>query len=206
MTSSRTKAAGVPNSLLLVDDDRLILTTLGNGLSAVGYRVSVAESADEAEELLAGGLRPDLALLDVRMPGRDGLELARRLDQLDHIPFVLLTAFGDRELVEQANAVGALAYLVKPLDVPQLVPAIEAAIARAGEISELRETRRQLRQALDGDRQISVATGIVMVQHRIGRRAAFEALRRSARSQRKKLAEVADEVVVAQEALNLARD
>lgn len=206
MTSSRTKAADVPHSLLLVDDDRLILTTLGNGLSAVGYRVSVAESADEAEELLAGGLRPDLALLDVRMPGRDGLELARRLDQLDHIPFVLLTAFGDRELVEQANAVGALAYLVKPLDVPQLVPAIEAAIARAGEISELRETRRQLRQALDGDRQISVATGIVMVQHRIGRQAAFEVLRRSARSQRKKLAEVADEVVVAQEALNLARD
>ena len=77
---------------------------------AAGYVVAEAESVDEAEELLAGGLRPDLVLLDVRMPGRDGLELARRLAEFDRIPFLLLTAFGDREFVEQANEVGALAY------------------------------------------------------------------------------------------------
>lgn len=192
-----------PRSLLLVDDDRLILATLSSGLMAAGYVVAEAESVDEAEELLAGGLRPDLALLDIRMPGRSGIELARRLADYDRIPFVLLTAFGDREFVEEANAVGALAYLVKPIDVPQLIPAVEAAIARAGEINDLRETHRQLRQALDGDRQISVATGIVMVQHRLGRKEAFEVLRRSARSQRKKLSVVADEVVAAQEAMNL---
>lgn len=170
---------------------------------AAGYVVAEAESVDEAEELLAGGLRPDLALLDIRMPGRSGIELARRLADYDRIPFVLLTAFGDREFVEEAKAIGALAYLVKPIDVPQLIPAVEAAIARAGEINDLRETHRQLRQALDGDRQISVATGIVMVQHRLGRKEAFEVLRRSARSQRKKLSVVADEVVAAQEAMNL---
>ena len=200
---NKPRSDAEPRSLLLVDDDRLILATLSSGLMAAGYVVAEAESVDEAEELLAGGLRPDLVLLDVRMPGRDGLELARRLAEFDRIPFLLLTAFGDREFVEQANEVGALAYLVKPIDVPQLIPAVEAAIARAGEISELRETHRQLRQALDGDRQISVATGIVMVQHRLGRKEAFEMLCRSARSQRKKLAVVADEVVAAQEALNL---
>lgn len=194
---NKPRSDAEPRSLLLVDDDRLILATLSSGLMAAGYVVAEAESVDEAEELLAGGLRPDLVLLDVRMPGRDGLELARRLAEFDRIPFLLLTAFGDREFVEQANEVGALAYLVKPIDVPQLIPAVEAAIARAGEISELRETHRQLRQALDGDRQISVATGIVMVQHRLGRKEAFEMLRRSARSQRKKLAVVADEVVAA---------
>lgn len=188
---NKPRSDAEPRSLLLVDDDRLILATLSSGLMAAGYVVAEAESVDEAEELLAGGLRPDLVLLDVRMPGRDGLELARRLAEFDRIPFLLLTAFGDREFVEQANEVGALAYLVKPIDVPQLIPAVEAAIARAGEISELRETHRQLRQALDGDRQISVATGIVMVQHRLGRKEAFEMLRRSARSQRKKLAVVA---------------
>lgn len=191
-------------TLLLVDDDRLILTTLSSGLATAGYHVRVAESVDEAEELLAGGWRPDLAILDMRMPGRDGLELARRLHSLDQIPFLLLTAYGDREFVEQANAAGALSYLVKPLGVPQLIPAVEAAIARAGEIYELRATRRQLQTALDGERQISVAIGIVMVQHRLGHRAAFEMLRRSARNQRKKLGQHAAEIVAAQEALNLS--
>lgn len=203
MNAGKTEAGRSMPTLMLVDDDRLILSTLSNGLGAAGYAVRTAESVDEAEELLAGGWRPDLAILDVRMPVRDGLDLARRLHRLDQIPFLLLTAYADREFVDQANAEGALSYLVKPVDVPQLIPAVEAALARAGELHELRATRQQLQSALDGDRQISVAIGIVMVQHRLGHKAAFEMLRRSARNQRKKLGEHATEIVAAQEALNL---
>jgi response regulator NasT len=181
--------------LLLVDDNRLVLATLAEGLADAGYRVVTAESVADAEDYLAGGLRPDLAIVDILMPGRNGLELASRLRELDHIPFILLTATGEAQTVDRGTSAGALAYLVKPVDVPQLVPAIEAALARAAELSELREVRRQLQAALDMDRETNVAIGIVMVQRGLGRREPFEFLRRTARSQRRKLVDLAREVI-----------
>jgi AmiR/NasT family two-component response regulator len=190
-------------SLLLVDDERLVLATLALGLTKAGYNVSTAESVDEAEATLASGERPDLAILDVSMPSRSGLELAERLYSFDQIPFMLLTAYSDQEIVEQAATCGALGYLVKPVDTRQLVPAIEAALARATELRGLRMTGQQLQNALDSERDISVAIGITMVQYRLGRKAAFELLRKTARSQRRKLAELAAEVIRASESLNL---
>jgi two-component system, response regulator PdtaR len=189
--------------LLLVDDERLVLATIAQGLSRAGYTVNTAESVDEAEALLASGERPDLAILDVNMPGRSGLELAERLCSFDQIPFMLLTAYSDQQIVEQAAACGALSYLVKPVDTRQLVPAIEAALARATELRSLRVTGRQLQNALNSEREISIAIGITMVQYRLGRKAAFELLRKTARSQRRKLAELALEVINASETLNL---
>jgi len=193
------------HTLLLVDDERLVLATLAQGLSKAGYAVSTAESVDEAEALLASGERPDLVILDVSMPGRNGLELAERLHSFDHIPFLLLTAYSDQAIVEQAAACGALGYLVKPVDTRQLVPAIEAALARAAELRSLRMTGQQLQNALDGEREISIAVGITMVQYRLGRKAAFELLRKTARSQSRRLAELAIDVIKASEALNLGR-
>jgi response regulator NasT len=190
-------------NILLVDDDRLVLATLSRGLTVAGYIVSTAESADDAEAMLAGGERPNLAIIDVSMPGRNGLELAERLHLFDQIPFMLLTAFSDQEIVEQATKSGALSYLIKPIDTPQLVPAIEAALARAKELQSLRTTGQQLQNALDNEREISIAIGITMVQYHLGRKEAFELLRKTARSQRRKLAELAIDVVSASEALNL---
>lgn len=190
-------------SLLLVDDDRLILSTFAQYLSRVGYNVSTAESADDAEAMLAGGERPDLAILDVRMPGRSGLELAERLHSFDHIPFMLLTAYSDKKIVEQAATCGALGYLVKPVVMPQLVPTIEAALARAAELRSLRTSEQHLQNALDNEREISVAIGITMVQYRLDRKAAFELLRKTSRSQRRKLSELAQDVIKASVALNL---
>jgi len=187
----------------LVDDERLVLATVAQGLSRAGYNVNTAESVDEAEALLAGGERPDLAILDVSMPGRSGLELAERLYSFDDIPFMLLTAYSDQQIVEQAAACGALGYLVKPVDTRQLVPAIEAALARASELKGLRVTGQQLQNALNSEREISIAIGITMVQYRLGRKAAFELLRKTARSQRRKLAELAIDVINASENLNL---
>jgi response regulator NasT len=198
------KSIAISNrNILLVDDDRLVLVTLAQGLTLAGYNVSSAESVDDAEALLASGERPDLAILDVSMPGRSGLELAERLRSLDHIPFMLLTAFNDHEIVEQAAICGALGYLVKPVDTPQLVPAIESALARAAEFRDLRTAGQQLQNALDSEREISIAIGITMMQYRLDRKAAFELLRKTARSQRRKLAELAMDVINASEALNL---
>jgi len=194
--------APTPAHLLLVDDDRLILATLSSGLQEMGYQVSTAESVDDAEALLTSGLRPDLAIVDVRMPGRDGLELAERLHCLDHIPFLMLSAFSDAQNVERASGLGALGYLVKPMDVLQIRPTIEAALQRAQEIDELRQSRIQLQEALDGDRSINVATGITMMQYRLPRAAAFKLLRSAARSQRRKLADLAQELIDTSERLH----
>ena len=190
-------------NILLVDDDRLVLSTLSRGLIGAGYSVSTAESVDDAEAFLAGGERPDFVILDVNMPGRSGLELVERLRSFDHIPFMLLTAYSDQEIVDKATTSGALGYLVKPADTPQLLPAIKTALARAEEIQSLQATGRQLQGALDGEREISIAIGITMVQYRLGRKAAFELLRKTARSQSRKLAELATDVAGASETLNL---
>jgi len=190
--------------LLLVDDDRLVLATLAQALSKAGYRITTAESADEAETYLSDGFqRPQLALLDVQMPRQNGLTLAQRLRDLDHIPFMMLSAYSDAETVELATAQGALGYVVKPVDPLQLVPAIEAALARANDLQELRTTRLQLQAALDNERDINLAVGITMMQHRLSRKAAFELLRQGARRQQRKLVEVARGVIDAAETLIL---
>lgn len=188
--------------LLLVDDERLVLATLSRELTLQGYDVCTAESVDEAEALLASGIRPNLAILDVSMPGRSGLELANRLHTFDHIPFILLTAFSDSEIIEWANKSGALGYLVKPVNIRQLMPAIETALACATEQQGMQMKGQQLQKALDNEREISIAIGITMVQYRIGRKAAFQLLRNTSRNQRRKLAELANEVISAIETLN----
>lgn len=199
MTTDKVPVAG--KKLLLVDDDRLVLAVMALRLADAGYHVTSAESAEDAEAWLAGGLRPDLAILDVSMPGKGGLYLAQRLRELDHIPFMMLSAYSDPQIVDQTSQCGALAYAVKPLDVTQLVPLIEAALARANELQELRTTRQQLQAALDGERDVSIAVGIAMMQHRLKRSDAFELLRKAARNQRCKLAELAAQVIQTCEAM-----
>ena len=194
---SPSNSVSSPRKLLLVDDNRLVLATLCRGLESAGYVVVKAESVAEAEDLLAGGIRPDLAIVDVMMPERNGLELAERLHNLDHIPFILLTAMADAHTVEQASQEGAMAYLVKPVDVPQLAPAIEAALARAADLQGLRKVQRQLQTALEADREINVAIGIVMVTQGLGRTAAFDHLRKTARARRIKLLTLAEELIAA---------
>src|SRR3990167_8494396 len=189
-------AEAVPVALVL---NELILNAVKHGGKAqqdVRIRLHDGLQADSVQITISNpGRRPDRAIVDMRMPGRSGLELAERLRDLDHIPFLMLSAYSDAQTVERAASLGALGYLVKPLDVAQIRPAVEAGLRRARELDELRQTRAQLQKALDGDRDINVATGITMVQYRLTRAAAFELLRSSSRSQRRKLAELAREVI-----------
>lgn len=195
----------LPNkrSILLVDDDRLILSTLTNGLTRVGYQVSSAESVDEAELWLKNNDQPDLVILDVRMPDRNGLELAKTLNDFNQIPFILLTAHSDQEIITQAKECGAMGYLVKPVDISQLIPTIETALHRSQEIHSLRKSKHQLQTALDADRAISIATGIIMDQHSINHDDALELLRKTARSEHLKLFELASSIIISRETLNL---
>ena len=193
-----------PRTVLLVDDDPLVLELLSRALIAAGCVVLCAKSVSEAENLLDHGPRPDIAIVDMVMPERSGLALVPCLRAHEEIPFVMLSAFSDAQTVEQATAAGALAYLVKPLDVVALLPAIEAALACATKIDELRTVRAQLQNALDSDRDTNVAVGVTMVRNEISRDEAFDLLRNTARKQRRKLKELACEIVLAQEALHSA--
>lgn len=190
---------GAQRHILVVDDDRLVLAALAEGLRTAGYRVTRSASGEDALGLVAHDV-PDLALLDVRMSGMTGIELGGKLRELG-IPFLFLSAYGDQEIVRQAAEEGALGYLVKPLDIQQIVPSIEAALARGGDLRKLRESEAQLNTALAGSREISMAVGLLMMRDRLNRNQAFGLLRANARSQRRPIAELAKELLTSAENL-----
>jgi response regulator NasT len=115
--------------VLVVDDDRLVLATLSYGLTQAGFEVIDADNGDDAI-LLAREHRPELALLDIRMEGLTGFDVAAYLREYLQTPFMFLSAFADEATVAKVKELGAVAYLVKPLDISQIVPAVEAAFAR----------------------------------------------------------------------------
>jgi response regulator NasT len=117
--------------VLVVDDDRLVLATVTHGLAQAGFEVIDADNGDDAI-LLARQHKPDLALLDIRMEGKSGFDVAAYLREYCQIPFMFLSAFSDEATIAQVKALGAVTYLVKPLDVKQIVPAVEAAFASRG--------------------------------------------------------------------------
>ena len=113
--------------ILVVDDDRLVLATVTHGLAKAGYDIIDADNGDDAI-LLARQHRPDLALLDIRMEGMSGFDVAAYLRESLQTPFMFLSAFSHDATVAQVKALGAVAYLVKPLDITQIVPTVEAAL------------------------------------------------------------------------------
>lgn len=183
-----------PIRLLLVDDDRLSLATMGSGLKTFGYAIACADTGEMALELAAESTF-DLAILDIRIPGLSGIELCHLLQRRHKLPSLFLSAYGEREQVTAAIREGGLGYLMKPVDVTHAMPAIEAALARARDLNALLETKAQLEQALTGGRQTSIAIGIFMAQRRLSEQAAFDCLRAEARRQRRKLADYCAELV-----------
>lgn len=185
-------------TLLLVDDDRLVLTTLAEGLRQTGYTVLEASDGDAAIRL-AETQSPDLAILDMRMLGRDGHDVAVWLRGHTDIPFLFLSAYSDEETVSKAIAAGALGYLIKPLSVTQILPSIEAALKRGRELIALLKEEAHLSAALHIGRQTSIAVGILMARHGLAEQAAFEKLRGQARAERRKVSDLAAELISAAE-------
>jgi AmiR/NasT family two-component response regulator len=192
---------GHKRRLLVVDDDRQHCDLLVDALGQAGYEVMAAQSATDALAAIATA-SPDLAVLDINMPGTSGLTLSELLRDQFAIPFVFFSAVDNEETVRQATMMGALAYLVKPLDMRHLIPAINAAVARADELRRLRQSESQLSIALQQNRGISVATGILMERLRLGRGTALEFLRRQTRARRQRMSQVAEDVVKSTEYVN----
>lgn len=166
--------------ILIVDDDPLLLQFLNEVIGHAGYDTVTASSGEEALQQIAAG-EPDMALLDITMPGMTGLELAHHLKTHTTVPFMFLSAIGDSESSKQAAAYGALGYLIKPVDAERLMPAFEAGLARADEIRQLRRTELNLNAALAAGRETSLAVGLLMGKFQTDRNTAFEVLRDHAR-------------------------
>jgi response regulator NasT len=197
----RVAGAAERRRIMVVDDDRLVLATLAQGLAARGYDISAYSAGDEALDAYRHQ-PPDLVLLDVRMPGIDGIEAARLMLDHEHRPILMLSAYDDQPMVKAAVSLGVSGYLVKPIEVNQLVPSIEATLARFAEITALMQNSENLRQGMDQNRVISTAVGILMERGNLGQDQAFERLRRLARDQRRALREVAAEIVEALAVVN----
>ena len=180
--------------ILLVDDDRLVLATLASGIEASGYTVAKSASGEEALAMV-DSFNPHLVVMDICLPGITGIETARRLRAQRDIPVIFLSAYDDPEAVRESIALGGMTYLVKPVTVTQLVPAIENAIARAEDIRTLVSSEENLSVALKQGREISIAVGILMERHQLSAEAAFDLLRTHARNTRTKTSAVASELV-----------
>jgi AmiR/NasT family two-component response regulator len=189
------KETSLPTRVLIAEDEAIIRLDLRETLEEEGYEI-VGETGrgDEAVEL-ARSLRPDLAILDIKMPGMDGLDAARAISEERLCGVLVLTAFSQRDFIEQARDAGALAYLVKPFQKSDLVPAIELAIGRFKEMSALAEEVRGLSEQLETRKVVDRAKGILMDRHGLSEHDAFSFIQKRAMAERTKMKAVAEQVV-----------
>jgi len=201
---SKDVGASGKGRILVVDDDRLVLATLTHGLAQAGYEVLDADNGDDAI-LIARQHRPDLALLDIRMEGMTGFDVAGYLRDYLQLPFMFLSAFADEATVAKVKELGALAYLVKPLDIHQIVPAVEAAFAnrpaRTASAAPAAAPAVELGASLEVVE--AMALGVLMHRYSLTRAQALSRLERMAAEQQIELGEQARRVVEAVEQLAL---
>jgi two-component system, response regulator PdtaR len=181
--------------ILVAEDETIIRLDLVKTLEDAGFEVCAeARNGDEAVELAARE-RPDLAILDVKMPSLDGIEAARRILAERPIPIVMLTAYDQEELVSRAVEAGVFGYLVKPFRESDLLPAIRAARARHAELAELREEAESLAEALEARKVVERAKGLLMEREGLSEADAFARLRRASQSANRPMKVVAEAVL-----------
>ena len=183
--------------VLIAEDEALIRLDLKEMLEEEGYAV-VAEVGDGQQAIdRATELRPDLVILDIQMPVLDGLSAAERIAADRIAPVIVLTAFSQRELVERARDAGAMAYLVKPFNKADLVPAIEVARARFAEMSALDDEVRTLEDRLEARKVIEKAKGRLMTEQGLTEAEAFRHIQRTAMNDRTSMRALADKILAA---------
>ncbi|MBE9375571.1 response regulator [Saccharopolyspora sp. HNM0983] len=185
----------VERRVLVAEDEALIRLDLVEMLREEGYEV-VGEVGDGQEAVrLADELRPDLVILDVKMPKMDGIEAASNIAGERIAPVVILTAFSQRDLVERARDAGAMAYLVKPFAKRDLVPAIELAVSRFTEVQALEAEVADLNERLEARKTIERAKGLLMNNHNLSEPESFRWLQRTAMDRRTTMKAVAQAVL-----------
>jgi two-component system, response regulator PdtaR len=185
----------VPTRVVIAEDEALIRLDLKETLEEEGYHV-VAETSrgDEVVDLVREH-RPDLAILDIKMPGGDGLTAAAEINAERLAAVLILTAFSQRELVDRAREAGALAYLVKPFQRNDLVPAIELAIGRFEEMKALEEENKDLEQRLATRKVVERAKGLLMDELDMKENDAFRWIQRRAMDERRTMKDVAVQIL-----------
>src|SRR5579884_394307 len=183
--------------ILVADDEPLIRLDLREMLSGLGYQV-VGEASDGATAVrLARETLPDLVIMDIQMPELDGLEAARILTEEAIAPILLLTAYSQRELVERAQQVGVVGYLVKPFRDSDIQPAIEVALARFDEFKALRAQVKSLEESLETRKIVDRAKGILMDTQSLKEADAFRRIQKLSMDSRKSMREVAEAILLA---------
>ncbi|MEO5342731.1 MAG: response regulator [Gammaproteobacteria bacterium SHHR-1] len=195
--------AQAQSELLIADDDPILLGLVAEGLTLAGYRVRQA-SCGKAALGLCREQAPDLAILDIGMPDLNGIELAEILRRETQVPVLFLTGHGEQIVVDKAmsSAQGmALGYVLKPVKIDSLIPQVQAALELSQHLNGLKCRETQLQDSLSKSHQIDLATGILMERFHLGLSEAEEALRRQARSERRKMADLAAEIIAASDRL-----
>ena len=194
MTASTPDAAAA-RRVLIAEDEALIRLDLAEMLREEGYDV-VGQAGDGQEAVeLAESLRPDLVIMDVKMPRRDGIDAAAEIAEKRIAPIVVLTAFSQRELVERARDAGAMAYLVKPFSITDLIPAIELAVSRFGEIAALEQEVATLSDRLETRKLVERAKGLLQEKQAMSEPEAFKWIQRAAMDRRTTMRRVAEVVL-----------
>ena len=189
-----------PARILVAEDEALIRLDLVEMLTEAGYEV-VAQATNGVEAIaLAKEFKPDLAILDVKMPELDGISAAQEIIEIS--PVLMLTAFSQRELVERARDAGVMAYVVKPFSINDLTPAIEIAMSRHLQMRSLREEVADLHERLETRKVIDRAKGILMAAMNLSEPEAFSWIQRAAMDRRISMKAVAEAVISPDSALD----
>jgi two-component system, response regulator PdtaR len=193
--AAATPSASPPLRVLIAEDEALIRLDLREMLEEEGFDV-VGEAADGEQAVrLAQQLNPDLVICDVKMPKMDGIAAAAQITEARIAPVVMLTAFSQRDLIERARDAGAMAYLVKPFQKRDLLPAIEMATSRFAEIRALEAEVSGLRERLEARKLIERAKGALMTKHGLSEPEAFRWIQRAAMDNRTSMRAVAELVL-----------
>jgi AmiR/NasT family two-component response regulator len=184
-----------PTRVVVAEDEAIIRLDLVETLAEEGYVVVADTGRGDTAVDLVREHRPDVAIFDIKMPGMDGLEAARIVADEKLCPVVMLTAFSQRQVIEQARDAGALAYLVKPFQKTDLVPAIELAIGRFAEMKAIAGERDHFGQQLELRKLLDRAKGILIDEHKMSEQDAFNFIQKTAMAQRMKMQQVAEGVL-----------
>ena len=182
-------------NLLIAEDETIIRLDLKELLARAGFEVCAEARDGEEAVALARSETPDLAIMDVKMPRLDGIEAARRILEERPIPIVMLTAYGQEELVSRAVEAGVFGYLVKPFREQDVLPAIQTARARAEELAALREEAESRAEALAARKAIERAKGILMAKEGLNEEEAFARLRKASQVSGRPLKVIADAIL-----------
>lgn len=184
---------------VIADDEAIIRMDLKTTLEEMGHEV-VGEAVDGAKAIeVTRALRPDVVIMDIKMPVLDGLDAAKVISEEKIAPVVLLTAYSDNELVERAKDAGVFGYLVKPFKESDLLPAIEIAISRYLEMQELESTVSDLEEKLETRKLVDRAKGILMDKYKISEAEAFRRIQQQSMNQRRPMKEIAQAIIIANE-------